>query len=213
VETQRWKKYFASFLHSAAEDEGIFISLTQHLFHLIAKDIRNWHVTVHFPLGVNVAAGHLMNESFTNDVMSFHEKLSASIILVVEITERSLIDDPKVASEKLDEIRHKGCKVAVDDFGTGYCSLSLLQSLPLDYLKIDKSFIDTLTSARADTPVLDTIVNLSKRLGLITVAEGISSEVKWNGFWEIRFLICKDFIRRDLWQQLIFSMVPNEKYS
>lgn len=69
----------------------------------------------------------------------------------------------------------------MDDFGTGYCSLSLLQSLPVDYLKIDKSFIDTLTSAGADTPILDTIVTLSQRLGLATIAEGISTahQAEW----------------------------------
>ncbi|MCP5634843.1 EAL domain-containing protein, partial [Klebsiella pneumoniae] len=72
-------------------------------------------------------------------------------------------------------------QVAVDDFGTGYCSLSLLQSLPVDYLKIDKIFIDSLTSADVDTPVLDTIVGLSRRLNLTTIAEGVTAahQVDW----------------------------------
>ena len=71
--------------------------------------------------------------------------------------------------------------MAVDDFGTGYSSLGLLQSLQVDYLKIDKSFIDILESADTDTPVLDTIIALSKRLDLKTIAEGVSTphQVNW----------------------------------
>lgn len=164
-----------------AEEEGIIVSLTQHLFDLIADDARNWQVSAPFHLGVNIAAAHLMNQSFTTDVMRLWVSLEASFRLVLEITERSLVESTGTASEKLNELRQKGCQVAVDDFGTGYCSLSLLQSLPVDYLKIDKCFIDTLTSAGADTPILDTIVSLSKRLGLATIAEGVNTahQVDW----------------------------------
>ena len=165
----------------AAEEEGLIVSLTQHLFGLIGKDVRNWQVTDPFHLGVNIAAAHLMERSFTTDVLRLWVSLDTSFRLVLEITERSLVEDTGVAAEKLYELRKKGCQVAVDDFGTGYCSLSLLQSLPVDYLKIDKIFIDSLTSAGADTPVLDTIVGLSKRLGLTTIAEGVTAahQVDW----------------------------------
>lgn len=159
----------------AAEDEGIIINLTQHLFSLITDDVRDWQVVPPFHLGVNIAAAHLAGKTFTTDVLQLWVSLDASFRLVLEITERSLIEDTDIVSEKLNELRQKGCQVAVDDFGTGYCSLSLLQRLPVDYLKIDKSFIDTLTSAGADTPILDTILSLSKRLGLTTIAEGVST--------------------------------------
>lgn len=160
---------------SAAEDNGMIISLTQHLFTLIAEDIRNWQVTAPFHLGVNIAAAHLADKTFVTDVLRLWVSLDPSITLLLEITERSLVEDTRSASIKLNELRQKGCQVAVDDFGTGYCSLNVLQNLPVDYLKIDKSFIDTLTSARTDTPVLDTIIGLSKRLGFATIAEGVST--------------------------------------
>lgn len=159
----------------AAEENGMIISLTQHLFGIIARDTRDWQVTTPFHLGVNIAAEHLTHPAFINDVLRLWVALDNAFCLVLEITERSLVEDTDLASEKLNALRQKGCKVAVDDFGTGYCSLSLLQSLPVDYLKIDKSFIDTLTSAGTDTPILDTIIDLSKRLGLATIAEGIST--------------------------------------
>jgi len=165
----------------AAEEEGLIVSLTQHLFSLIEENVRAWQVTAPFHLGVNIAAPHLTDRSFTGDVLSLWVSLDAAFRLVLEITERSLVEDTETASAKLHELRQKGCQVAVDDFGTGYCSLSLLQSLPVDYLKIDKIFIASLTSADVDTPVLDTIVGLSRRLNLITIAEGVTAahQVDW----------------------------------
>lgn len=160
----------------AAEDEGVIINLTQHLFNLVKDDVRSWQVTTPFHLGVNISAAHLADIAFKTDVLRFLGNLETSFILVLEITESSLVEDTVMASDNLNELRQKGCQVAVDDFGTGYCSLSLIQSMPVDYLKIDKSFIDTLTSAGNDTPVLDTIIGLSKRLGLTTIAEGVSTE-------------------------------------
>lgn len=134
-----------------------------------------------FHLGVNIAAPHLAAPSFTADVIRLWVSLDAAFRLVLEITEHSLVEDTETVSAKLHELRQKGCQVAVDDFGTGFCSLSLLQCLPVDYLKIDKIFIDSLASADVDTPVLDTIVGLSRRLGLTTIAEGVTAthQVDW----------------------------------
>ncbi|WP_139769228.1 EAL domain-containing protein, partial [Salmonella enterica] len=73
-------------------------------------------------------------------------------------------------------LREKGVLIAIDDFGTGYCSLSYLQQLPVDYLKIDRTFIDTIDTSSNDVPVLDTIITLSQRLGLNVVAEGVSTQ-------------------------------------
>lgn len=166
---------------SAAEENGMIISLTQHLFTLIAEDIRNWHVTAPFHLGVNIAAAHLADKAFVKDVLRLWVSLDPSITLLLEITERSLVEDTLSASIKLNELRQKGCRVAVDDFGTGYCSLNVLQNLPVDYLKIDKSFVDTLSSAGTDTPVMDTIIGLSKRLGFTSIAEGVctAQQIDW----------------------------------
>ncbi|WP_395314630.1 EAL domain-containing protein [Enterobacter sp. ECC-249] len=165
----------------AAEENGMITPLTRHLFELIIRDVEGWKISAPFHLGVNIAAAHLQQPSFITDVLRLWVALDQNFRLMLEITERSLVEDTSLAAEKLNALREKGCQVAVDDFGTGYCALSMLQSLPVDYLKIDKSFIDTLTSAGADTPILDTIVVLSQRLGLATIAEGISTahQVEW----------------------------------
>lgn len=109
------------------------------------------------------------------------------------------MEDTAVASKKLEIVREKGCRIAVDDFGTGYCSLNLLQSLPVDYLKIDKCFIDTLTSAGAEAPVLDTIISLSKRLGLTTIAEGVSTTHQRNWLLENQCLMFRDTFTAGQW--------------
>ncbi|MCP6336110.1 EAL domain-containing protein, partial [Klebsiella pneumoniae] len=76
--------------------------------------------------------------------------------LMLELTERSLIVQPALVSDKLIRLREKGILIAIDDFGTGYCSLSYLQQLPVDYLKIDRTFVDTIDTSGSDVPILDT---------------------------------------------------------
>ncbi|MEA4758382.1 EAL domain-containing protein [Klebsiella pneumoniae] len=147
----------------------------------VVKDSASlWKINAPFHLGVNIAPSHLADSTFINDVLRLRRSLETSFCLVLEITERSIVEDTITASKKLSDLRQKGCKVAVDDFGTGYCSLNLLQSLPVDYLKIDKCFIDTLTSAGTDTPVLNTIIDLSNRMGFSTIAEGVSTTDQSN---------------------------------
>ncbi|WP_123007657.1 EAL domain-containing protein [Escherichia coli] len=159
----------------AAEEENLIIPLTKHLFELIIQDVQSWKVKKPFHLGINIAAEHLAHPDFVADVLHIKNAISDKFNIVLEITERNLVEDTDLALQKINELRIHGCEFAVDDFGTGYCSLGLLQKLSVDYLKIDKSFIDTLTTAEDETPVLDIIIKLSNRLNLITIAEGVST--------------------------------------
>lgn len=159
----------------AAEKENLIVPLTKHLFSILLKDVSTWEINSTFHLGINISAKHFSDPDFVNDMKLFVNSLPASICPVVEITERSLITNVENAAIQLNQLRNLGCKIAIDDFGTGYCSLSVLQSLPLDYLKVDKSFVDTILTADGDTPVLDTVIDLSSRLGLTTIAEGVST--------------------------------------
>ncbi|EER8968795.1 EAL domain-containing protein, partial [Escherichia coli] len=139
------------------------------------QDVQSWKVKKPFHLGINIAAEHLAHPDFVADVLHIKNAISDKFNIVLEITERNLVEDTDHALQKINELRSHGCEFAVDDFGTGYCSLGLLQKLSVDYLKIDKSFIDTLTTAEDETPVLDIIIKLSNRLNLITIAEGVST--------------------------------------
>lgn len=110
------------------------------------------------------------------DILAFRDGLPPSLTLVVEVTERTLMEDTEKTIKHLSLLREAGIKVAIDDFGTGYCALSLLQALPADYLKIERCFTETIDSADGDTPVLDAIIALSKRLNLTMIAEGVSTQ-------------------------------------
>jgi len=167
---------------AAAEREGVIIALTRHLFTLIARDTAAWAVPAGFRLGVNVAGGHLLHPDFFAQASALKARLSdRGITMVIEITERSLVAETGRTAAVLTRLREAGFLVMLDDFGTGYSALSYLQSLPVDGIKIDKRFVDGLSSPDAETPVLDAIIRLGRRLGLETVAEGVSSEARRRG--------------------------------
>ncbi|XUV82453.1 EAL domain-containing protein [Enterobacter sp. TMH.L2] len=159
----------------AAESEKMMGPLTRHLMRLIANDVKEWIPTGEFHLSINIASEHLAGGEFIGDMRAFRDSIPSSLSLVAEITERTLIENTEKTVTHLSQLREAGIKVAIDDFGTGYCSLSILQILPADFLKIDRCFTETIDSANGDTPVLDAIITLSKRLKLTMIAEGIST--------------------------------------
>ncbi|MFS2221729.1 EAL domain-containing protein [Pantoea sp. B65] len=166
---------------AAAEAEGMIIPLTQHLLELIARDIASWPVAPKFHLGINVAAEHLQHPCFVNDIRRFAARVAdKSPVIVLELTERSLISEGEQVAGKLAMLRREGIEVAIDDFGTGNCSLSYLQTFELDYLKIDRGFINSIESIAGETPVLDAIINLSHKLALRILGEGVETPLQYN---------------------------------
>lgn len=164
---------------TAAEAEGMIVPLTRHLLALIVRDSASWQLDPGFHLSVNIAAEHLQHEDFVQDIQTFCTDLQRlQLSVTLELTERSLIAEDEVISRKLAELRSKGVKIAIDDFGTGHCSLSYLQTFPLDYLKIDRGFVNAIESVESETPVLDAIIQLSHKLALKTVAEGVENETQ-----------------------------------
>jgi EAL domain-containing protein (putative c-di-GMP-specific phosphodiesterase class I) len=128
-------------------------------------------------LSINVSIRQLQEYGFT-------EKLSANLSsskfpahqLTLEITEGIFIEDLQYLIPVLNSIRSLGVKLSMDDFGTGYSSLSLLKRLPIDELKIDKSFIDNITTHDEDRLMVLNIIDIAQNLGLQVVAEGIEHE-------------------------------------
>lgn len=161
---------------AAAEVEHMVIPLTQHLLNLIARDTQFWDIAPGVNLGINVAAEHLQHPCFVDDIRQFVRKVKdKQFNITLELTERSLIKDGYDVAKKLITLRQEGIKIAIDDFGTGHCSLSYLQQFQLDYLKIDRGFINAIESLDRETPVLDAIISLSERLNLKVVGEGIET--------------------------------------
>lgn len=95
--------------------------------------------------------------------------------LELELTESSLVSNPKLATQTLEQLRSLGISIAIDDFGTGYSSLSYLKSFPINVLKIDRSFVRDLANNSGDRAIARSIVDLANNLGMITVAEGVET--------------------------------------
>ena len=91
------------------------------------------------------------------------------------MTETGLMEDIAAATHNLHCLRRSGALIAIDDFGTGYSSLSYLKSLPLDKIKIDKSFVRDMAAVEGDTTIVRAIIQLGKSLGMLVIAEGVET--------------------------------------
>ncbi|QIZ77221.1 bifunctional diguanylate cyclase/phosphodiesterase [Ferrimonas lipolytica] len=125
-------------------------------------------------VAVNLSSKQLNTPRLTETVLAVLAKTKVpSRYLELEITESSVIEFPLQAKSELLLLQQKGVTIALDDFGTGYSSLAYLSQLPLNTLKIDKSFVDNVVTKESDRSMLDSIITIAKNLGLTVVAEGI----------------------------------------
>jgi len=128
-------------------------------------------------IAVNLSARHLMDEGCSSRIAELLVSSGADpAALELEITESAIIADPERAGATLERIRALGVRVAVDDFGTGFSSLSHLKRLPLTALKIDVSFVRQMLASPADRAIVESTIHLAHDLGLAVVAEGIEDE-------------------------------------
>ncbi len=164
-----------------AEDAGMMGGLTERMLAIVADEAGDlFRLNPDFHLALNLSAEDLHHPRIVARLVDLAARLGAPPGgLVVEITERVFVE-PDLAGPVLKDLRAAGISVALDDFGTGYSSLASLQSFELDYLKIDKSFVDTLGTDAATSQVVFHIIEMAGTLGLSMVAEGVetSEQVK-----------------------------------
>ena len=123
----------------------------------------------------------MFHSTFTNDVAQLCKKYlnpRLSSKLMFEMTETSVAEDITKLINTMNKIKQCGIRFSMDDFGTGYSSLSYLRQIPIDELKIDKSFIFELDDASKDTNMVKTILNIAKNLNLSIVAEGVETQLQ-----------------------------------
>jgi len=164
---------------SLLEETGMILAAGRWALRRAVADIRRWQALgLSVPrTAVNVSALQLRQKDFVDSVLeAIAEFDGVAPLLDLEITESVLVDDIEESTRKLQALRRAGVEVAVDDFGTGFCSLSYLARLPVDTLKIDRSFVVRLRDAGYPRNIVAMIVSLAHTLGLRVVAEGVEDD-------------------------------------
>ncbi|MFI1992655.1 putative bifunctional diguanylate cyclase/phosphodiesterase [Actinoplanes sp. NPDC020271] len=161
-----------------AEETGAIVDIDRWVLFEACRAVKRWQdddpATAPAWVSVNLSAAHLEVPDLTDQVAYALSSTGLSAhCLVLELTETVLMRDLAVTSVRLEELRELGVKIAIDDFGTGYSSLGYLRDIPVDVLKIDRSFIDGMAGNGRQQELVNAVIQLGHTLGLRVVAEGI----------------------------------------
>lgn len=162
-----------------AEETGLILNIGQWVLNTACAQLRQWQQdprTRELVLAVNVSPRQLQDEHFINHVKNaLTQHAAPAHLLKLEVTESALLDNIAVIAEKMRYLKNIGVQFSLDDFGTGYSSLQYLKLLPLDQLKIDRSFVRDLESDADDRTIVRTIINMANSLQLDVIAEGVEN--------------------------------------
>jgi diguanylate cyclase (GGDEF)-like protein/PAS domain S-box-containing protein len=162
-----------------AEDTGLILPLGRWVLESACKQLADWAQdpeTAPLSIAVNVSARQFRHPEFVDQVLLVLEQSGADPTkLKLELTESLLVEDMEGTIEKMSALKQKGVGFSLDDFGTGYSSLAYLKRLPLDQLKIDRSFVRDVLTNPNDAAIARTIVALGQSLGLNVIAEGVET--------------------------------------
>jgi predicted signal transduction protein with EAL and GGDEF domain len=166
-----------------AEDTGLIVQIGRWVLGEACRQAARWREELpgsgDVSMAVNVSGRQIASPNLVQHVA---QSLAASGLapeaLILELTETVLVHEADLAAHRLEELQGLGVRLAVDDFGTGYSSLSYLRQFPFDILKVDKSFVATITDADAIPAIVRGLLELGRTLGLDTVAEGVENIVQ-----------------------------------
>ncbi|MFB2935836.1 putative bifunctional diguanylate cyclase/phosphodiesterase [Aerosakkonemataceae cyanobacterium BLCC-F154] len=198
-----------------AEQTGLIIPLGEWVLTEVCRQMKLWEqelVNV-WPLSVavNLSGVQLTQPNLVSFIENLcHNNCSNMIYFKLEVTESVLMKNGELAIETLRKLRNKGIQICIDDFGTGYSSLAYLHLLPIDTVKIDRSFVNQMTVDARNLDIVETIIALAHRLDLNVVAEGVESQAQQD---ILRNLHCEYgqgyFFARPLHPQTIITWIAN----
>ena len=189
-----------------AEETGLIVPMGEWILESACRQTKAWRDQgFDLNVAVNLSPCQFQQKDLAEKIVAVvHRTGFDPGYLNLEVTESSIMNNAESAIAVLGELRKAGIKISIDDFGTGYSSLGYLKHLPIDVLKIDKTFVDNVTTDPADAALVQTVITLAHNLRLKVVAEGVETEE------QLRFL---HLLRCDEWQGYLFSKpLPAEAF-
>ena len=162
-----------------AEASGLILAVGEIVLTSVCKQIRSWldHGIAVVPVAINVSAMQLQQQNVVELVRAKLREAGVALeLLALEITESAVLENVEQNIAPLRALRASGVKIEMDDFGTGYSSLSYVKQLPLDAIKIDRSFIRNLHNSSVDQAIVSAIISMAHSMKLRVVAEGVETE-------------------------------------
>lgn len=190
--------YPAEFIQ-VAEDSGQIIEIGEWVIRKGLADLAIW-IERGIPetflrLSINISPAQFMQVNFVDQVISLLESFQVpGYMLELEITENMLLNNFEIASHKMKLLKQKGVHFAIDDFGTGYSSLKYLQHLPLDVLKIDRSFVTKVKTGSEQAAIVEVIIAMADRLDLVVIAEGVENKEEMESLRDLGCFCYQGFL-------------------
>jgi len=166
-----------------ADESGLIVVIGEIIIRQVCAQIKQWeskgYVVPH--ISINVSPKQFAQTNFVESISDICQKSAVpSSQLVLELTEATIIHDIEDTINKMNQLQKLGYRISIDDFGTGYSSLSYLKRLPINQLKIDKAFVDDITTGTDNAVIVDTIIAMAQHLKLDLVAEGVENQTQLN---------------------------------
>ena len=165
-----------------AEETKLIIEIGDFIFHTLFNEIKNLeNMGKNLKIAINISSVQLSEENFVEHVESLLNQYQCNPEMIeFEITESKIMRNVDSNIEKLKKLKALGISISIDDFGTGYSSMSYLQKLPIDVIKVDKSFVDDIVLSEDGNLIVKGIISLANALSLKTVAEGVETQEQYD---------------------------------
>ncbi len=179
-----------------AEQIGLIKPITQWVLNHAMALIHSWQQSgLTLPIAVNLSARNLHEEDLVERIQALKTSWDIGAdLLEIEVTESSVMEDAQHALEVLHLLRAQGIPLSIDDFGTGYSSLSYLQRLPVQYIKIDQSFVQNMLSNKESLMIVRSTIELAHALDKQVVAEGVETQAQWDRLSELGCDIAQGYL-------------------
>lgn len=200
-----------------AEETGLIVEISEWIFQEVSQQVKLWRSNNYQELQISINTSPVQYKNKGQQMLSWVAQLKEENIspqaINIEITENLLMENQEEIEDTLANIREQGIAVSIDDFGTGYCSFSYLKNFSIDYLKIDKSFVQNMSSDNNDMALCEAIIVMANKLNINVIAEGIETEQQRQLLADAGctlgqgYLLAKPLIKDDFEQLLIKGII------